>query len=87
MTYFAVRQLQDANLPNGETPDVPNRFLDALCADGALRMARKYKPAMIGTPGSGGLLDERNEAWAIATAEDTEKAPIYFRPDMGGYWS
>src|SRR6185437_129893 len=29
VTYFAARQIQDANLTNGETPDAPNRFLDA----------------------------------------------------------
>lgn len=86
-TYFGVRQLQDAHLQNGETPDVPNRFLDALCAEGALRMARKYAPALIGARGQGGLLDDRDEAWALAIAEDTEKgAAIRFNMDMAGYW-
>lgn len=86
VTYFAVRQLQDANLQNGETPDVPNRALDALCADVAFRLARKYAPQLIGPPGAGGLRDDRDEAWALFVSEDTEKAPIYFRSDLSGYW-
>lgn len=87
ITYFAVRQLQDANLPNGETPDVVNRALDWLCADLAFRLARKYAPALIGNAGAGGLRDDRDEAWALFIAEDTPKAPIYIRPDLGGYFS
>lgn len=86
VTYFAVRQLQDANLPNGETPDVPNRALDALCAEAAMRIARKYAPQLIGPPGSGGLRDDRDEAWALFIAEDTEKAPIHIAPDVSPYW-
>lgn len=86
VTYFAVRQLQTANLANGETPDVPNRHLDALCADVAFRLARKYAPNLIGNVGSGGLLDDRNEAWLLATTEDNEKAPVFLRPDLTAYY-
>lgn len=85
--YFAARQIQDANLPNGETPDVPNRFLDALCAECALRMARKYAPALIGAKGAGGLLDDRDESWAWATGEDVEKAPVYVGGNIADYWN
>lgn len=86
VTYFAVRQLQDANLPNDETPDVVNRALDALCADLAFRLARKYAPALIGPPGAGGLRDDRDEAWALFISEDTEKSPVRFNMDLSGYW-
>ena len=86
VTYFAVRMAQDANLQNGEIPDVVTRFLDALCADVAWRMARKYAPQLIGTHGSGGLLDEKDDAWGSASSEDSEKAEVHIQPDIGRYF-
>jgi len=86
VTYFAVRMIQDANLQNGEAADVVARFLDALCADVAHRMARKYAPQLIGAPGAGGLLDERNDAIQIAMGEDTEKSEVKVMPDIGRYY-
>jgi hypothetical protein len=85
-TCFALRSAQDAGLAGGELPDVVNRFLDWLCADVALRLARKYQPTLIGQPGSGGLLDDANEAWRWAETEDTEKAEISVRPDIYLYF-
>lgn len=87
ITYFALRQTQDANLENNETPDVPARFVDWLCANCALRMARKYAPEMIGQEGSGGLLDDEKEAWAWAEREDTEKSEILIRPSIYAYYN
>lgn len=86
MTLFCLRSSQDANLQNSETPDVPARFVDWLCANVALRMARKYNPDLIGQPGAGGLLDDEREAWQWASAEDTEKAQINIRFGMENYW-
>jgi len=86
VTYFALRQIQDANLANGETPDVANRALDALCADVAFRLARKYAPQLIGAPNTGGLLDDKMESWALFAAEDTEKAEVFIAPRLAAYW-
>jgi hypothetical protein len=86
MTLFCLRSSQDANLPNSETPDVPARFADWLCANVALRMARKYTPDLIGPPGGGGLLDDEREAWQWASAEDTEKSQINIRQDFSSYF-
>lgn len=86
VTYFAVRLPQDANLANGEIPDVVTRFLDALIAETARRVARKYAPQLIGTRGSGGLLDDAEEAWLLASAEDTNKNQAYIRPDLFRYF-
>jgi hypothetical protein len=86
VTYFGVRSIQDANLQNGETPDVVARFLDALVADVAHRVARKYSPELIGAKGSGGLLDDRDEAWDLAASEDTEKSEVFIRPSIGRYF-
>lgn len=86
VTLFCLRSAQDANLPNNETPDVPARFVDWLCANVALRLARKYAPKLIGPPGGGGLLDDEKEAWMWAMSEDTEKSEIKIRPDFSGYF-
>ena len=86
VTCFALRSSQDANLQNNETPDVPARFVDWLCADVAMRLARKYNPQLIGPPGGGGLLDDAAEAWKWAESEDTEKSEISIRPEISRYW-
>ena len=85
-TYFAIRAPQDPNLANGETPDIVTRFLDALVAELARRLARKYAPQLIGARGSGGLLDDAEEAWDLAASEDTEKSEVFIRQDIARYF-
>lgn len=79
--YFTVLQVQDANLTNAETPDVPYRWLDALCAGLAHRLARIYAPA---------LEDKRKvdaqEAWQIAATQDTENVPMVLAPNLASFY-
>ena len=49
-------------------------------------VARKYSPQLIGTRGSGGLLDESEGAWALAAGEDTDHAEVHLQPDIGRYY-
>lgn len=86
LTFFGIRQLQTASLVNGESPDIPNRHLDAACADVAFRLARKYAPDRIGPPGGGGLRDDRDEAWDWAVKGDGEGSPVFVRPRLTGYF-
>lgn len=76
-----VRQVQDANLASGETPDLPYRFLDWFEAEIAARLARIYKPD---------LEDKRKadaaQAWAIAATQDVENVPMSIMPALGGYY-
>jgi hypothetical protein len=80
--YYAVSQLQDANLPGGETPDLPYRWLGVLLAGLALRLARVYTPA---------LEDKRKadymEAWGYAATQDTENVPVTFTPALSSYYN
>lgn len=80
-TYWCCTQIQDANLPSGETPSVPVRWYDALCAGLAYRLARIYAQA---------LEDKRkqdfNEAWQIAADQDLQNVPVRVAPRMQGYW-
>lgn len=82
LNYYAAVQIQDAGIPGGETPDLPVRWYDAMCAGLAYRLARIYAPA---------LEDKRKadyaEAWALAANQDIEQAPVRVVPKLQGYWS
>jgi hypothetical protein len=82
LNYYCVTQIQDANLPGGETPNVPTRWFDALCAGLAYRLARIYAPDRE---------DKRKtdymEAWGIAANQDLENTPVRVIPRMSGYWT
>lgn len=79
--YYRMRQIQDANLPNGETPDIPYLFLDSLCAGTAARLARKYAPIL-----AKDLMAEAGAAWQLAATENREYADIKIMPDLMPYW-
>jgi len=84
-TYTAhlqiVRQIQDANLPGGETPDIPYRWIDALCAETAYRLSRIYAPDKEQLRKA-----DAAEAWAIAAIQDTENVSMSIAPALGGYY-
>lgn len=84
-TYTArlqcVRQVQDANLAGGETPDLPYRWLDWFEADLAHRLARIYKPEL-----EQARKADAAEAWAIAATDDTENVAMNISPGISGYY-
>jgi len=84
-TYTAylqiVRQLQDANLPSGETPDIPYRWIDALCAETAYRLSRIYAPDKEQIRKS-----DAQEAWSIAATNDVENVGLTIQPGIGDYY-
>lgn len=80
LKYYRMRRIQDAAITMGQTADVPFRFLDALCAGVAARLAVKYAADKVTL-----LKTEAKEALALAMTEDQEYAPIYITPDFGPY--
>lgn len=84
-TYTAylqiVRQVQDANLPSGETPDIPYRWIDALCAETAYRLSRIYAPDKEAV-----RKQDAAEAWTIAATQDTENVDMTIAPAFGSYY-
>ena len=74
-------QVQDANLPAGETPDIPYRWYDAFVAGLAHRFARIYQPQLEAV-----RKIDYQEAWQFAASEDTEDVPLYIYPALGQYW-
>lgn len=80
--YFqVVRQMQDANLASGETPDLPYRFLDAFEAGLAHRLARIYKPELEQMRKA-----DAAEAWMIAATQDIENVNLVLSPMLGRYF-
>lgn len=79
--YYRARQIQDATISNGQNVELPTRFYDAITADLAHRLARIYRPDLEQTRKA-----DRDEAWNIASTEDTEWTPMYITPSLGGYW-
>lgn len=79
--YYRVRQIQDATITNGFNVEVIYRFLDALVSDLAHRLSRIYAPEL-----EQARKADRDEAWAIAAAQDQENVPLYIYPALGGYF-
>ena len=76
-----LRQIQDADLKNGVTADIPYRWLDVYVAKLAHRFARIYardqEPLR---------RQDAEEAWAIAATTDKEQVPTYIMPQTFGYY-
>ena len=81
VNYYRVRTLQDALATNGYNVEVPSRFMDAIIAGLAHRLARVYAPQ---------LEDKRkmdaDEAWTVAATQDTENVNLYIAPSISGYY-
>lgn len=87
LNYYACVQMQDANLPGGETPDVPYRWLDVLVSGLARRLARVYPPDGVDVMTFQKARDaDYDEAWRWAGTQDTENVPMTIAPAIGGYY-
>lgn len=82
LMYYRTRQLQDANIASGQTPDVPYRFFEALCADVASRLAQKFAPDKWMA-----LRADAAAQWEEAANADTEKVSLYIAPDVSDYYT
>jgi len=81
LNYYACSQMQDLNLPGGETPNIPYRWLDAFVSGLAHRLARIYAPD----------LEEKREkdaikAWTKAATQDCENVNLSISPAIRTYY-
>lgn len=79
--YYSCIQMQDANLPAGETPDLPYRWLDAFVAGMSHRLARIYAPSL-----EAQREKDADKAWQVAATQDTENVPLTIAPSISGYY-
>ena len=76
-----VNQIEDANLANGENPQVPYRFYDLFVAGLAYRLARIYKPELEQMRKA-----DYQEAWMVSATQDTENVAMNIVPSLSGYY-
>jgi hypothetical protein len=81
LKYYRVRQVQDANLQNGENVEVPYRWLEAFADGLTYRLARIWQPQM-----AVALKGQADESYQIAADQDVEAVPTYISPMLSGYF-
>jgi hypothetical protein len=81
LKYYRVRQVQDANLQNGENVEIPYRWLEAFADGLAYRLARIWQPQM-----AVALKGQADESYQIAAEQDVEAVNTYISPMIGGYF-
>jgi hypothetical protein len=81
LKYYRVRQVQDANLQNGENAEIPYRWLECFADGLAYRLARIWQPQM-----AVALKAQADESYQIAADQDVEAVPTYISPMIGGYF-
>lgn len=81
LKYYVVRQVQDANLSNGEKVEIPYRWLEAFADGLAYRLARIWQPQI-----AQALKGQADESYQIASVQDVENTPTYISPMIGGYF-
>lgn len=81
LKYYRCVQIQDANLTNGETPNVPYRWLDCMVAELAHRLARIWKPEL-----EAAREKDAEKAWNIAATNDVENVPMVLSVGVDGYF-
>jgi len=81
LNYYVVTQIQDSELTDAQTVDIPYRWLDAMASGLAARLAAIYAPERAQ------MLDAKAEqAYTIAATQDTENVPLYIMPGLSGYF-
>lgn len=81
LNAYYLRQLQDANLGAGEIPDLQFRALEMMTAKVATKLSVKYAPDRYQM-----LKLEYQEEFGAWESEESEKVPLFIRPEMDRYW-
>lgn len=81
LKYYRVRQVQDANLQNGENVEIPYRWLEAFADGLTYRLARIWQPQM-----APALKAQADESYQIAATQDVETVPTYISPMISSYF-
>lgn len=77
-----ITRIEDGGARGDYTPDVPVRFLHALCSDLAYQIALKKQAPLDRLQW---LKQEAREDWTRAWEEDRDKSSWYIRPSTRGY--
>lgn len=81
LSYYRVTQIQDANLQNGLTVDIPYLWMEAFSYALATRLAQIWAPDKVAL-----LKPFADEAYQIAADQNVETAQQYISPMVSGYF-
>lgn len=81
ITVYIVRQIQDANLAGGETPEIPYRWLKAMADGLAVELGRLWNPASLANN-----IKFLEASYLKAKGNDVEVVPLVISPMLGGYF-
>lgn len=81
LKYYRVRQIQDSALTDGQTVEIPYRWMEAFATGLAARLALIWAPQI-----AAGLKQIADESYGIAAMQDTEYVQMYISPMVSGYW-
>jgi hypothetical protein len=81
LKYYRVRQLQDANLQNGQQVEIPYLWMEAFAYGLAQRLATIWSPDKVAI-----LKPMADEAYQIAAQQNVETAQQYISPVISGYF-
>ena len=81
LKYYRVRQIQDANLQNGQQVEIPYLWLEAFAYGLAQRLATIWSPDKVAM-----IKPMADESYAIAAAQNVETAQQYISPMLSGYF-
>jgi hypothetical protein len=81
LKYYRVRQLQDANLQNGQQVEIPYLWMEAFAYGLAQRLATIWSPDKVAI-----LKPMADESYQIAAQQNVETAQQYISPVISGYF-
>jgi hypothetical protein len=81
LSYYRVRQIQDAGLTSGQQPEIPYYFYEAYALGLAYRLAAIWAPDR-----AQGLKALADEAYQIAASQNIEVANQYVSPMISSYF-
>jgi hypothetical protein len=85
INYNYLQRIDDAGIGAGQTPDIPYRAMDALCAGLAKRLAKKFAPPQMRQQIVQETMADATEAWNNFVTNDLEDGPLIMQPNVGGY--
>jgi len=81
LKYYRTRQVQDSNLTNGQTVEIPYRWLEAFADGLAYRLSKIWSPEK-----AVALKAMADESCNVAAYQDVEQASQYISPQIAGYY-
>lgn len=81
LKYYRVVRVEDFNLQNGQTVDIPYLWMEAFAYGLALRLAQIWRPDLVMQ-----LKPFADKSYQIAADQNVETAQQYISPTISGYF-